>query len=265
MVNIPLFTGFYTSQVVQDFFHQQHVSLLESTSWESLNIPAGSNRRVAIFSVSPEAVEIDPMFPPPIRKKKTTGEASHLNTEKKNVWFYRFFLCFFCFHIGEWWKTDYTLVTCLTSESFKSKIDAFLDFPIHGFTVGHLWGFSLASVFPDLFLLLKLPLPLLRHLWWHPLQIVSNVWWDILEHSKYPSLHWIFHNAWFVHNTPNHLEPALHDSQIVPGNVTNSLPVKQAERTWIQWRDPLRYELVMTSRPWLRICDVNLHLPSLRR
>ena len=25
MVNVPLFTGFYTSQVVQDFFHQQHV------------------------------------------------------------------------------------------------------------------------------------------------------------------------------------------------------------------------------------------------
>ena len=25
MVNIPLFTGFCTSQVVQDFFHQQHV------------------------------------------------------------------------------------------------------------------------------------------------------------------------------------------------------------------------------------------------
>jgi len=23
MVNIPFFTGFYTSQVVQDFFHQQ--------------------------------------------------------------------------------------------------------------------------------------------------------------------------------------------------------------------------------------------------
>ena len=23
MVNIPLFTGFHTSQVVQDFFHQQ--------------------------------------------------------------------------------------------------------------------------------------------------------------------------------------------------------------------------------------------------
>ena len=26
MVNIPLFIGFYTSQVVQDFFHQQHVA-----------------------------------------------------------------------------------------------------------------------------------------------------------------------------------------------------------------------------------------------
>ena len=26
MVNIPLFTGFYTSQVVQDFFHQQYNS-----------------------------------------------------------------------------------------------------------------------------------------------------------------------------------------------------------------------------------------------
>ena len=26
MVNIPLFTGFYTSQVVQDFVHQQYVS-----------------------------------------------------------------------------------------------------------------------------------------------------------------------------------------------------------------------------------------------
>ena len=24
MVNIPLFTGFYTSQVVQDFYHQQY-------------------------------------------------------------------------------------------------------------------------------------------------------------------------------------------------------------------------------------------------
>ena len=24
MANIPLFTGFYTSQVVQDFFHQQY-------------------------------------------------------------------------------------------------------------------------------------------------------------------------------------------------------------------------------------------------
>ena len=28
MVNIPLFTGFYTSQVAQDFFHQQYYSLL---------------------------------------------------------------------------------------------------------------------------------------------------------------------------------------------------------------------------------------------
>ena len=82
---------------MQDFFHQQHVSLLESTSWESLNIPAGSNRRVAIFSVSPEAVEIDPMFPPPIRKKKTTGEASHLNTEKKKRVVLPFFSVFFLF------------------------------------------------------------------------------------------------------------------------------------------------------------------------
>ena len=29
MVNFQFFTGFYTSQVVQDFFHQQYVSLLE--------------------------------------------------------------------------------------------------------------------------------------------------------------------------------------------------------------------------------------------
>ena len=28
MVNIPLFTGFYTSQVVQDFFHQQYVGFM---------------------------------------------------------------------------------------------------------------------------------------------------------------------------------------------------------------------------------------------
>ena len=27
MVNIPLFIGFYTSQVVQDFFHQQYLNL----------------------------------------------------------------------------------------------------------------------------------------------------------------------------------------------------------------------------------------------
>jgi len=27
MVNIPLFTGFHTSQVVQDFLHQQYVSM----------------------------------------------------------------------------------------------------------------------------------------------------------------------------------------------------------------------------------------------
>ena len=39
MVNIPLFTGFYTSQVVQDFFHQQyegvHKGVVEvlSNSW----------------------------------------------------------------------------------------------------------------------------------------------------------------------------------------------------------------------------------------
>jgi len=26
MVNIPLFTGFHTSQVVQDFFHQQYLT-----------------------------------------------------------------------------------------------------------------------------------------------------------------------------------------------------------------------------------------------
>jgi len=29
MVNIPLFIGFYTSQVVQDFFHQQYYLVLE--------------------------------------------------------------------------------------------------------------------------------------------------------------------------------------------------------------------------------------------
>ena len=29
MVNIPLFTRFYTSQVVQDFFHQQYLRLME--------------------------------------------------------------------------------------------------------------------------------------------------------------------------------------------------------------------------------------------
>ena len=28
MVNIPLFTRFYTSQAVQDFFHQQYVGVL---------------------------------------------------------------------------------------------------------------------------------------------------------------------------------------------------------------------------------------------
>ena len=30
---IPLFTGFYTSQVVQDFFHQQYFIGLQQTSW----------------------------------------------------------------------------------------------------------------------------------------------------------------------------------------------------------------------------------------
>ena len=29
MVNFQFFSGFYTSQVVQDFFHQQYVSLLQ--------------------------------------------------------------------------------------------------------------------------------------------------------------------------------------------------------------------------------------------
>ena len=32
MVNVPLFTGFYTSQVVQEFFHQQYEGLLISGS-----------------------------------------------------------------------------------------------------------------------------------------------------------------------------------------------------------------------------------------
>ena len=39
MVNIPLFAGFYTSQVVQDFFHQQYVYIFKYSSLISLGSP----------------------------------------------------------------------------------------------------------------------------------------------------------------------------------------------------------------------------------
>ena len=35
MVNIPIFIEFYTSQVVQDFFHQQYLHLLFVPSWSN--------------------------------------------------------------------------------------------------------------------------------------------------------------------------------------------------------------------------------------
>ena len=108
------------------------------TSWESME-NRWFHRRVAIFSVSPEVQNEsmeDPMFPPPIREKKTMGDprASLKHGEKKHV-VLPLFLCFFL--LFSFWRMVKNglkwLVTCLTSESFKSKIDALLDFPIHGF------------------------------------------------------------------------------------------------------------------------------------
>ena len=37
MVNIPLFTGFYTSQLVQDFFHQQYRKSATSNQIHTIN------------------------------------------------------------------------------------------------------------------------------------------------------------------------------------------------------------------------------------
>ena len=69
------------------------------------------HRRVAIFSVSPEVQNEsmeDPMFPPPIREKKTMGDprASLKHGEKKRVVLPLFFVFFFAVFIlenGEKW------------------------------------------------------------------------------------------------------------------------------------------------------------------